>query len=109
MRFRAASGLRRTASAEIIRPESQSIRFGCRRRECLRGRIPARHFRSSFFIRGPLMTHQTARANRTNRRNAFLIDTLEPRRLFAVAPTLDDGLLMVWGSPGSDHLSIARS
>ena len=54
------------------------------------------------------MTHQTVRANRTNR-NLFLIDTLETRRLFALAPTLDDGLLMVWGSGGSDHLSIARN
>ena len=53
------------------------------------------------------MTQSISRANRTYR-NAPLFDTLETRRLFALAPTLEDGLLTVWGSGGSDHLSISR-
>ena len=53
------------------------------------------------------MTQPTSRPDRNNRYTP-LIDALESRRLFALSPTLDDGLLTVWGSGGSDHLSISR-
>ena len=54
------------------------------------------------------MSHQPHTGNRNNSLSC-LIDSLEPRRLLAAAPTLDDGLLTVFGSGGSDHLSISRN
>jgi Ca2+-binding RTX toxin-like protein len=42
--------------------------------------------------------------------NPYSLDSLEPRRLLAAAPpTLDDGVLRVWGSIDADEINIAIS
>jgi Ca2+-binding RTX toxin-like protein len=54
------------------------------------------------------MSHNSHRPNRNNSHLSF-IDSLESRWLLAAAtPTLSDGLLTIFGSGGSDHISISR-